>query len=105
MKQCLRNEWTFQVPLRILCRKSLVPFLKDDLEELFTITKQGMRFYCDFFDFPYPFVKYDQIWVPEFNQGAMENVGCVTFSEAYIFREKPTEPQRCNRADTVLHEL
>lgn len=50
-----------KVPLRIICRKTLVPFIKDDLEELFTITKQGMKFYGDFFSFPYPFAKYDQV--------------------------------------------
>jgi len=94
-----------EIPLRLLCRKSLVKHMIEEKNELFTITKQGMKFYGDFFEYAYPFEKYDQIWVPEFNHGAMENIGAVTFTEHYIFREPPTEAQRCSRADTVLHEM
>lgn len=66
---------------------------------------QGLKFYREFFDYAYPFHKYDQLFVPEFNQGAMENAGAVTFTEHYVFREPPTEAQRAKRADTVLHEM
>jgi len=94
-----------EVPLRILCRKSLVQYLQPDLEEIFTMTKQGFHFFTELFDFEYPFIKYDQIFVPEYNQGAMENAGCVTFNEAHVFRETPTDSKRLGRGDTVLHEL
>lgn len=62
-----------------------------DQDEIFQITKQGLEFYQEFFHIPYPFGKYDQIFVPEFNAGAMENAGAVTFSEDYIYRDPPTE--------------
>eukprot|EP01114_Cavostelium_apophysatum_P015560 TRINITY_DN4261_c0_g1_i1.p1 TRINITY_DN4261_c0_g1~~TRINITY_DN4261_c0_g1_i1.p1 ORF type:complete len:938 (-),score=207.99 TRINITY_DN4261_c0_g1_i1:783-3416(-) len=94
-----------EIPLRIACRKSLTQYIEADLEELFTVTKQGFQFYTEFFDFPYPFGKYDQIFVPEYNSGAMENVGCVTFNESMVYREPSTIPRRIRRADTFLHEL
>ncbi|MBI3724490.1 aminopeptidase N [bacterium] len=91
------------VPLRILCRQALTKHI--DPEEIFTVTKQGFAFYDEYFDFPYPFVKYDQAFVPEFNAGAMENVGAVTHAEHMIFRGQVSETQRLGRAETVLHEL
>ena len=91
------------VPLKVLCRESLAKHM--DPEEFFAVTKQGLQFLGDFFDFPYPFGKYDQVFVPEFNMGAMENVGCITFSERMVFRDPPTELQRLNRAEVVLHEM
>ncbi|AUX21545.1 aminopeptidase N [Sorangium cellulosum] len=91
------------IPLGLYCRRSLAKHL--DAEELFTITKQGFDFYPDFFDYPYPFTKYDQIFVPEFNAGAMENVGAVTHSERMIFRDPPTDHQRLTRAEVLLHEM
>jgi len=94
-----------EIPLRLFCRKSLTKYLTPDLEGIFTITKQGFEFLTDLFDIEYPFVKYDQIFVPEYNQGAMENAGCVTFNESYLFRDPPTESQRMGRGDTILHEL
>ncbi|MFH1474351.1 MAG: aminopeptidase N [Chloroflexota bacterium] len=90
-------------PLGIWTRRSLAPFL--DPAEIFEITKQGLDFYAALFDHPFPFGKYDQIFVPEFNSGAMENVGAVTFSESYVFRDPPTDTQRLMRAETALHEL
>jgi len=91
------------IPLGVYCRKSLKPFL--DHEEVFEITRQGLEFYTDYFGQPYPFGKYDQIFVPEYNSGAMENVGAVTFNESQVFRDPPTETQRLVRAEVVLHEL
>ena len=76
-----------------------------DPEEFFEVTKQGLTFFADFFDWPYPFEKYDQLFVPEFNFGAMENVGAITFSERMVFRDPPTDLQRLNRAEVVLHEM
>ena len=90
-------------PLGIWTRRSLARFL--DADEVFAVTKQGLDYYAALFDHPFPFAKYDQIFVPEFNSGAMENVGAVTFSESYVFRDPPTDTQRLARAETVLHEL
>ncbi len=91
------------IPLGLFCRKSLVKYF--DADELFLLTKQGLAFYEDFFGYPYPFGKYDQVFVPEFNAGAMENVACVTYNERHIFRDPPTDNQRQNRAETLLHEM
>lgn len=91
------------IRLGVHCRKSLRPFL--DPDEIFEITRQGMDFYSGLFGVPYAFGKYDQIFVPEFNSGAMENVGAVTFNEVQVFRDPPTETQRLHRAEVVLHEL
>lgn len=91
------------IPLGLYCRKALAKYF--DPDELFTLTKQGFDFYNEFFAYPYPFGKYDQVWVPEFNAGAMENVGAVTFTEHYVFRDPPTDTQRKARAETLLHEM
>ena len=92
------------IPLGIYCRKSLAPHL--DSEEFFLITKQGFAFYEKEFGLPYPFEKYDQLCVAEFNNGAMENVGCVTFREdLVIYRSKVTETLYNWRANVILHEM
>ena len=90
-------------PLGIFCRNSLAEFL--DSEEIFTVTKQGFEFFERQFGVPYPFAKYDQLFVPEFNAGAMENAGCVTILEDYIFRSRVTNAAYEQRANTILHEL
>ncbi|MGL5867335.1 MAG: aminopeptidase N [Dermatophilaceae bacterium] len=92
-----------EVPLGIFCRRSLTPYL--DADALFDITKRGFAFFEEEFDQPYPFEKYDQVFVPEYNAGAMENAGCVTINEIYVFRSKVTEARVERRAVTVLHEL
>nr|WP_218881056.1 aminopeptidase N [Kineosphaera limosa] len=91
------------VPLGLFCRASLRQYL--DHDELFDITKRGFAFFETEFDLPYPFEKYDQIFTPEYNMGAMENVGAVTFNEMYVFRAKETQTRIERRALTVLHEL
>ena len=91
------------VPLNFYARQSLKPHI--DSDELFEVTRQGLAYFSEFFDFPYPFDKYDQIFVPEFNAGAMENVGAITFSERMVFRDPPTDLQRLNRAEVILHEM
>ena len=91
------------VPLGFYCRRSLVRHL--DEGELFEVTKQGLDFFGEFFDYAYPFGKYDQIFVPEFNFGAMENIGAVTHSERMVFRDPPTDNQRLGRAEVLLHEM
>ena len=84
----LTSTSDFRIPLGIYCRASLAPHM--DHERLFTETKQGFEFYHRNFGVPYPFGKYDQCFVPEFNAGAMENAGCVTFLEDYVFRSRVT---------------
>ncbi|YCN55851.1 aminopeptidase N [Rhodococcus erythropolis] len=96
-----RGELT--VELGALCRASLAPHL--DADNVFDITRQGLDFYAEHFDYPYPFGKYDQIFVPEYNLGAMENPGLVTFTEAYVFRGTATDEQHQRRANTILHEM
>ncbi len=91
------------IPLGFFCRGSMVKHFEE--EELFTITRQGLDFFQEFFAYPYPFGKYDQVFVPEFNAGAMENVACVTHSESYLFRDPPTENQRQSRGEVMLHEM
>ncbi|MDF2586007.1 MAG: aminopeptidase [Mycobacterium sp.] len=91
------------IPLGIFCRASLAEFM--DAERLFTETKQGFGFYHRNFGEPYAFGKYDQLFVPEFNAGAMENAGAVTFLEDYVFRSKVTRYSYERRAETVLHEM
>jgi aminopeptidase N len=92
-----------EIPLGLYCRSSLAEFM--DHERLFTETKQGFGFYHNNFGAPYAFGKYDQLFVPEFNAGAMENAGAVTFLEDYVFRSKVTRYSYERRAETVLHEM
>ncbi|WP_138443476.1 aminopeptidase N [Sinomonas susongensis] len=91
------------IPLGIFARKSLMQYL--DAENIFETTKQGFAFFEEQFGCEYPFEKYDQLFVPEFNAGAMENAGAVTILENYVFRSKPTQATVERRAITVLHEL
>jgi aminopeptidase N len=91
------------IPLGIYCRQSLSGYL--DADEIFEITQQGFDYYHAAFGVRYPFGKYDQLFVPEFKAGAMENAGCVTFLEDYIFRSRVTDSERESRALTILHEM
>lgn len=91
------------IPLGVFVRKSLAKYL--DADEIFTVTKEGMKWFEDKFEFAYPFDKYDQIFVPEFNAGAMENAGCVTFRDDLIFRSRVTRAAYETRANTILHEM
>jgi aminopeptidase N len=91
------------IPLGLYCRQSLAQYLEPD--EFFEITRQGLDFFERRFGYPYPFGKYDQLYVPEFRPGAMENVACVTFNERRLFRSKVTEARRVDRAETILHEM
>ncbi|MGH3696463.1 MAG: aminopeptidase N [Pseudonocardiaceae bacterium] len=103
---CWTDEYTDAdgtIPLGIYCRSSLAGHM--DAERLFTETKQGFGFYHDAFGIRYPFEKYDQCFVPEFNAGAMENAGCVTFLEDYVFRSRVTRYLYERRCETVLHEM
>jgi aminopeptidase N len=92
-----------EIPLGLYCRASLAEHL--DVDRLFRETKEGFAFFHRAFGLPYPFGKYDQCFVPEFNAGAMENVGCVTFVEDYVFRSRVTRHSYERRNETLLHEM
>ncbi|MEZ2371064.1 aminopeptidase N [Arthrobacter sp. RCC_34] len=91
------------IPLGVFARKSLMQYL--DADNIFELTRQGFEFFEQQFGIPYPFEKYDQLFVPEFNAGAMENAGAVTILEGYVFRGQVPQAQVERRAITVLHEL
>ncbi|MFE0100358.1 aminopeptidase N [Streptomyces sp. NPDC059009] len=92
-----------EIPLGAMCRKGLAKHF--DADDVFLVTKQGLDFFHEHFDYPYPFGKYDQAFVPEYNLGAMENPGCVTFREEFIFRGKVTQASYERRANVILHEM
>lgn len=91
------------VPLGIYCRPSLAEYL--DADAIFEVTRLGFEWFQEKFDYAYPFAKYDQLFVPEFNAGAMENAGAVTIRDQYVFRSKVTDAAYETRAETILHEL
>ncbi|GAB3698357.1 aminopeptidase N [Corynebacterium nasicanis] len=91
------------VPMGLYCRRSLARHL--DAERLFAETKQGFDWYHAHFGMAYPFGKYDQVFCPEFNFGAMENAACVTIRDEYVFTSKATHYKYERRAETILHEL
>jgi aminopeptidase N len=91
------------IPLGVYARKSLMQYVDHDY--IFDITRKGFAYFEEKFGYPYPFAKYDQLFVPEFNAGAMENAGAVTFTETYVFRSKVTDAIRERRVVTILHEL
>ncbi|WP_217238361.1 aminopeptidase N [Streptomyces sp. AC555_RSS877] len=99
----LDDGTTLDIPLGAMCRKGLAPYF--DADDVFLVTKQGLDFFHDHFDYPYPFGKYDQAFVPEYNLGAMENPGLVTFREEFIFRGKVTQTSYEGRANVILHEM
>ncbi|MHA7219689.1 aminopeptidase N [Arthrobacter sp. MDT1-48-3] len=105
--QSVRSELTSSdgrtIPLGVFARKSLMQYM--DAENIFALTRQGFAFFEEQFGAPYPFEKYDQLFVPEFNAGAMENAGAVTFVETYVFRSRVPDATVERRAITILHEL
>ena len=92
-----------KIPLAVYCRESLSEYM--DADYILDITRKGLEFYGKEFNYPYPFDKYDQLFVPEFNMGAMEHPGCVTFTEAYVFRGQVPDSRRERRVVTILHEM
>ena len=93
------------IPLGHYCRQSLVEQLERDREEIVRLTKQGFAFFEEAFDFPYPFGKYDQLYVPEYNMGAMENAGAVTLRDEYLPRSRQPRSFYEFRASVILHEM
>ncbi|GAA3395620.1 aminopeptidase N [Streptomyces roseoviridis] len=102
-KRTLPDGTELEIPLGAMCRKGLAKHF--DADDVFLVTKQGFDFFHDNFDYPYPFGKYDQAFVPEYNLGAMENPGMVTFREEYIYRGKVTQAAYERRANVILHEM
>lgn len=92
-----------KIPLTAYCRASLSANF--DTDPIFAVTKAGLKYFNELFDYPYPFGKYDQAFVPEYNLGAMENPGLVTFTESYIHTSRATDTQYQQRANTILHEM
>ena len=103
VRSSLTNVAGRQIPLGVFCRQSMAQYL--DADYMFDITRKGFDFFEKQFGVEYPFEKYDQLYVPEFNAGAMENAGAVTFTERYIFRSQPTVALRERQVVTILHEL
>jgi aminopeptidase N len=97
------EDRTSEIPMRLFARKSLSQYI--DAKEWFTFSKQGFAFYNHYFGVDYPFRKYDQLIVPAFNAGAMENVGAVTFAEFLVTRGKKNHEERRNLASIILHEM
>ena len=100
---CIENTLPCPIKLRIFMKQSLKDYGYP--EDIFKVTIAGMKFYSEYFGHPFPFNKYDQIFCPEYNYGAMENVGLVTINESYCFKSKPTKRAMAQRAITILHEL
>ncbi|MEY4743450.1 MAG: hypothetical protein RIR34_789 [Actinomycetota bacterium] len=103
VRSSLTNTAGREIPLGVFCRQSMAQYLEADY--MFEKTREGFDFFEKQFGVEYPFEKYDQLYVPEFNAGAMENAGAVTFTERYIFRSQPTVALRERRVVTILHEL
>ncbi len=93
------------IPLGHYCRQSLVEYLERDREQIVLQTKQGFEFFEEAFDYPYPFEKYDQLYVPEYNMGAMENAGCVTLRDEYLPRSRQPRSFYEFRCSVILHEM
>ena len=93
------------IPMALWCRESLASWIDAQADEIFEITAAGLDFFEKYFGFTYPFDEYNQLFVPEFNVGAMENPGCVTVNEKLIHRGQASEAQLQKRAETILHEM
>ncbi|MFD5861234.1 aminopeptidase N [Streptomyces chartreusis] len=93
------------LPFGLHCRRSLAPYLDTDADELFQVTRQCFDRFHEKFDEPYPFDSYDQAFVPEFNAGAMENPGLVTFRDEFVYRSAVTDTERQTRAMVIAHEM
>ncbi|MFI7064228.1 aminopeptidase N [Kribbella sp. NPDC050124] len=93
------------IPLSVVARQSLKEALEREAADIFTVTKQSFDEYHRMFAYRYPFGEYHQAFVPEFNAGAMENPGCVTFRDQMVFRSAVTDGERSNRARTIVHEM
>ena len=94
-----------KIPMSLYCIESLYKHMEDLAPFIFEITIESMRFFEEFFGYPFAFNKYDQIFAHEYKWGAMENAGVVTFNDLYIFKEKVSTERKLNFANTISHEL
>lgn len=92
-----------EIELGLLCRQTMREYL--DEQDIFTVTKQGLDFFDAHFGVAYPWGKYEQVFVPEYNIGAMENPGLVSWNENFLYRGGATQAQRGQRAEVILHEM
>ena len=93
----------FRYPLRLFVRQTMAQYA--DADEWFTVSRQGFDFFDEYFGLPYPFKKYDQLIVPDYNSGAMENIAAVTFNESFLSRGESTRRERLDLANVILHEM
>ncbi len=98
------QDTTGKYPARLFARQSVAEQIHPDM--WFKFTRQGFEFFEQYFDIPYPFKKYDQVLVPDFLYGAMENAGAVTFDErSFLSRGSVSKGQQESLAQTILHEM
>lgn len=102
-KHGIINSIKGEIGADMVCRESMVDYL--DFDRMLTTTQNGFDIYEEYFGHEYPFDKYDQLFLPEYNMGAMENAGCVTLRDDYLFRSRVTENEYAQRDNTILHEL
>jgi len=98
------NDLHNNITMSCYCRESLLQYLKDQSDEIFDVTKESLKFYETYFNYPYPFEKYDSVFCPEYKFGAMENPGVVTFNDRLIWREKVTQDRNTMRSIIIAHE-
>lgn len=101
--QSLPDGEELVIEMAATCRASLAEHF--DGEEILKLTSRGLDYYHELFAYPYPWGKYDSAFVPEYNLGAMENPGLVTFTESYVFTSHATEAQHEQRSNTIMHEM
>lgn len=93
------------IPLGLHARQSLAEALAAEADDIFAVTEAGFAAFGDLFGIDYPFGEYHQVFVPDFNAGAMENPGCVTFRDQLLFEGRATRAERASRAGTICHEM
>jgi len=92
--------------MKLYARKSIAKYVEKHKEKYFQVTKSGIDFYEEFFSTPYAFGKIDQAFIPDYNMGAMENVGCIIYRDDYVEREESFNDMRWeNVMNTFLHEI
>ena len=93
------------IPLGVHARASLREPLERQAPQMLEVTRASFDYYHQLFGIRYPFGEYHQVFVPEFNAGAMENPGCVTLRDTYVFRGAAARDEVLTRSNTIAHEL
>jgi aminopeptidase N len=102
----ISSKVEYKVPLKLFCRHSLAKYMNDIAEDWFRVTRHGIDYYGEMFACEYPFDKLDQVFAPDYNMGAMENVGCILYRDQYLEREdKFPRVRKENIYNTILHEI